>query len=235
MIPNNCYVNITVENVSRPDGWSSHAIADTRPQLDNIPQGMLNGLMTNDQSNAVSNALNNAIGHMSDRQQFRKNQNNHQQPSKSADNSPIIQAQQPPNIPQIIPVISVSQLPINQKRPFCPDEKVIENKILPMMEHDRISILFPKLSFRLQEYFAKNYNEMAIHFMNYDHIQIIAALNDETILQEMAQNINDELEEYNKKPLQNRIETSIWSNKISNINVNDLITINKHKLTQRFI
>ena len=28
VIPNNCYVNITVENVSRPDGWSSHTIVN---------------------------------------------------------------------------------------------------------------------------------------------------------------------------------------------------------------
>ena len=55
VIPNNCYANITVENVARPDAWSTTNITHDRPQLDNIPQSILNGMMTNDQSNVVSN------------------------------------------------------------------------------------------------------------------------------------------------------------------------------------
>ena len=242
VIPNNCYVNITVENVSRPDGWSSHQIANVRPQLDEIPQGILNGMMSNDQSESVSNAINNAINHVSDRQQFRQNLDNHQHPaqqSRSANNSPIIQPQQQqqqlsqrrvPQLPQIIPVLSVSQLPINNKKPVNPDEKIEENDILPMLEHDRIDILFPKLVFRLQQYFVKNYYEMAIHFMNFDHRQIIAALNDELILQELSQKINDELDNYNKKPLAIRMETSIWNDKTINTNIDELIMMKKEKL-----
>ena len=128
VIPNNCYVNITVENVARPDGWSTTNITHTRPQLDNIPQGILSGMMTNDQSNVVSNALNNAINRVSDRQQFRHNHQSNQRPSISADNSPIQQpqAQLNENIPQIIPIISVSQNPLNIKKPVCPDEFVDE-------------------------------------------------------------------------------------------------------------
>ena len=72
VIPNNSYVNITVENVARQDGWVTHEIGNVRPQLDHIPQGILNGMMTNDQSVAVSNAINNAKEHVSDRQQFRQ-------------------------------------------------------------------------------------------------------------------------------------------------------------------
>ena len=229
VIPNNCYVNITVENVARPNGWLSRQITSNRPQLDDIPQGILNGLMTNDQSESVTNAINNAINHTSDRQQFRKKNDKHHQPSRSVDNSPNLQPQ-PQQQVQIIPIISVSQLPINQKQPVSPDAHVEEERILSMMEHDRISILFPKLSHRLQQYFTKNHNEMAIHFMNYDHNQIIAALNDETILRELAQHINQELENYNKKSLASRMETSIWNDKIICMNMDDLIVIDKDKL-----
>ena len=228
VIPNNCYVNITIDNIARPDGWSTHDIALSQPQLENMQQGNLNGMMTSDQSNAVSNAINNAINHVSARQHFRS------QISKSADNSPSLQPQgKPPAINEdkpleIIPVISVSQLPINQTDDVGPDDYVDENKILPKLEHDRIEILFRKLSMRLQSYFTNNYNEMAIHFMNYDHRQIIAALNDELVLRELGQNINAELEIYNKKPLKMRMETSIWTNKLSRFDIKELVAVKKN-------
>ena len=231
VIPNNCYVNITVENIARPDGWSTYEIVNTRPQLDAIPQGNLNGMMTNDQSQAVSNALNSAMNHVSDRQQFRAHFKDNTIPSKSANNSPNIQPQQPQQ-PHIIPLISVSQIQVNKQDHTEPDGFIDEMKILPMLEHDRIDILFRKLIKRLQPYCAKNPQEMAMFFMNYDHKQIIAALNDESILKELIQDINDEMKNYLKKPAQFRIETSIWNDKICQIDIKELIIITREEINK---
>ena len=255
VIPNNCYVNITVEDVTRPNGWTTHEVVNSRPQLDNIPQGILNGLMTNEQSAAVSNAINNAMNHTSDRQQFRQNESNQQQqhqqhqqqqqqqqpqlqqqqqqglkqqqPSKSADNSPVLQPLQPQNIP----IISVSQIQINNKRNLVDiDGRINENEVLPMLEHDRMDFLFRKLCTRLQPYYSRNHYEMAIHFMNYDHIQIIAALNDESILQKLSQNIYNVLFDYNKKQLAIRMEISIWNDNVFQTKIDNLTLIEKGKL-----
>ena len=155
----------------------------------------------------------------------------HQQPSRSADNSPIIQPQQPQqHQPQIIPIISVSQLPINQSKPVSPDAFVNEDEILPMLEHDRFDILFRKLCIRLKLYFAKNVYEMAIHFMNYDHDQIIAALNNELVLHEMAQGTNNELDNYNKKSLAIRMENSIWNDELIEFVIDDCNFFEKNQL-----
>ena len=123
-------------------------------------------------------------------------------------------------------------MPLNQQKQVTPYEFVNEMDILPMLEHDRIDILFRKLNSRLQPYFAKNVQEMATHFMNYDHFQIIAALNDERILKEMVQDINEEMNEYSKKPVQVRLDTSIWTNKVSNYDINELICVSKEVLNK---
>ena len=99
-----------------------------------------------------------------------------------------------------------------------------------MLEHDRIDILFRKLCFRLQPFFQKNHFEIATHFMNFDHCQIIAALNNEQTLKELSQVINGALENYCKKPLTERVESSIWKDAILQFDANVLTQMNKSKL-----
>ena len=69
------------------------------------------------------------------------------------------------------------------------EEIVDENKILPMMGHDRIDFLFRMVYKKLQLYVTQNLNDIAIHFMSYDHKQVIAALNDNELLEDLADDI----------------------------------------------
>ena len=116
----NNLVTITTTNCALKHNWKSYVV-NTLPNLNDIPNPNVNGIMTKEQEEMVTNAMNNAKNRRSDKQLFRDNNNlnknkQQQQQSLSANNSPILQSQGISSDIDI-PLISVSQLPLNQPQP----------------------------------------------------------------------------------------------------------------------
>ena len=132
------YVTITPTNCAIKADWKS-SVVNQAPDLDIIQVSNINGQMTEEQAEMVDAAMNNANNHVSDRQQFRKNGNkdkngkNKNSKSRSQNNSPILQPQQLQQQDgiQIIPLLNVSQLPINQPKPVEADKFVDIDELKP--------------------------------------------------------------------------------------------------------
>ena len=220
-------VSITTTNCAMHQDWKSYVVNEL-PNIEMIPRMNVNGALTNVQTEMVQNAVNNAQNRISDKQQFRHNDNNNNNNKKngnsnkqknkhislSANNSPNIQPQ--PSDIDIIPLISVSQMSINQQKPVNAYSYIDANKMMDHLYNDRFKILLRILRTRIQPYNPDKCNEVAMYMMNYDHIQIIAALNNQELLFQFISNIilvynhiKNESDEYKQ-------QTALWDHYVKN-------------------
>ena len=218
------YVTITTTSCALMNNWKSYAV-NQRPNLDIIPISNINGQLTEQEASIVNNAMDNAINHISDRQQFRANGN-----SRSANNSPIIQPQQPNengNNIQIIPLLNVSQLPINKPKPVEAYNHVDVDEMMLLLPSDRLKILFNKIYIRIQPYCPGDRDEVTTCIMNLDHEQIVGALNNEDLLFSIIQEIIPLFKEMKKKNRNIQSSTSIWDSRIRDFDTGVLKMVNQ--------
>ena len=231
----NKYVTITTTNCALKEDWKSYVV-NTLPDLNDMPNPNVNGIMTEEQAKLVENAMNNAQNRRSDKQQFRENDvpnnsnNSKQQKSRSANNSPILQPQIPQSDIDIIPIISVSQHSLNQQQPINAFEYIDQVKMMDHLHDDRFKILLETLLIRVEQYNKESCNDIAMYMMNYDHIQIIAALNKDDLFFKFISNIMLVYNHIKDKPEDYKQKISLWDDYVGNFDKSTLNMMNRNSL-----